>query len=433
MQKHDLYRQIHGQPWVITREALDAIVHDIETIDLTARLRAEFGDASGHIALADIRRRAQEPDPPEIRGGVAVIPIAGSLTKRTSFWSWYFGRSTYESIRQQVQMALDDPGAKAILLNVDSPGGLVDGCLECADFLFRAAAKKPVYAWADGQMTSAAYKLGSVAREISAPATAMLGSIGVVMAHIDFSKMDERMGIKVTYLTAGKYKAMGNDAEPLSKEAEAYLQDHLDRTYSIFVDTVARNRAMDTEKVLAMADGKVFLARQALEVGMIDRIDEGLDAFLSYIQAKEETDMDLAKLKAEHPEVFEQAKAEGRAEAQGQAEKDLLAAVTGERARCGSIVSTVIDSHLGEAGKPVSAAVKAVVESDVTAEQVERMATAFLPSGAAGVDDGKQKILDQLKAQHHPPLNPDTGQQQAQLSESEKLAKEMADLANQAY
>ena len=93
------------------------------------------------------------------------------------------------------------------------------------------------------------------------------------MIHMDYSEMDKMDGIKTTYITAGKYKALGNNSEPLTLEAKEYFQDQLNFIYSIFVDSVARNRDVETEKVLMdMAEGKLFIGQQAMDAGLADQV-----------------------------------------------------------------------------------------------------------------------------------------------------------------
>jgi signal peptide peptidase SppA len=281
--------------WAITPDALDAMMAQLPGDNLLSRIDGA-GGRHGY----------------EVRDGVAVVKIRGALVKEEDFWSAFYGESTYEGLRQTMQAALQDRSARAVLLDIDSPGGTVDGALELADFMHAAARVKPLYAFANGQMTSAALMISCSAKEIAAPRTAYVGSIGVISVHVDWSGFDEKMGVKVTYLSAG------NDSEPLSDEARDYIQERLDQTYSIFVDTVARGRGMSTEAVLKMADGKIFLAEPAVAAGMIDRIETDLSAFISYIIEKEEIAMDLNELKEKHPDVYAAAMGEGYAKAEAE-------------------------------------------------------------------------------------------------------------------
>jgi signal peptide peptidase SppA len=104
-------------------------------------------------------------------------------------------------------------------------------------------------------------------------ATAGIGSIGVLMVHTEYSELDKRVGIKTTHLTAGKYKALGNSAEPLSDLAREALQAELDYIYDIFISAVARNREVSANEVREkMADGRIFIGRQAVDAGLADSV-----------------------------------------------------------------------------------------------------------------------------------------------------------------
>lgn len=425
MPKIDPLHKLSGQPWAVTKKVLDALVHDIQHRGAAPEASAAAVDAAGESPMARILAAARDRRPrADVRDGVAVIRVRGALIKEADYWSWYFNESSYEGIRADIQAALDDASARAIVLDVDSPGGTVDGVLELADFVHAAGAKKPIYAFANGQMTSAAIKFASQAKEISAVRTAEVGSIGVRMVHIDFSGMDERLGIKITHLTAGKYKALGNDSEPLSEEAREYFQAILDRYYTIFVDTVARGRGLTAEQVLAMADGRIYVAEEAVEIGMIDRLDTDLSAFIDHIRKQEEIIMDLAQLKQEYPDVYAAARADGEQAAKADSDKAVETAVTAERERCAGIVSAVIGVENG-------ARVAAVIESGATVEQAVALAGA-LGGNEPGEDAAsRRQILAGITASHHPGVTPE--QQHQAANDPAAVAKKMADFANQAY
>lgn len=236
--------------WAIMPDALDAI--------------SVQGFAGEHSEARTVMR---------MDGDIAVISMRGVLTKESLFITYGAATCGMRGIAETVAMCANDDSVKAILLDIDSPGGTVDGVEELASAIASANGKKAVYAYADGLMASAAYWAGSQARKIAAPASARVGSIGVILAHKDFSGALERAGIKISYLTAGKYKAMGNDAEPLSEEARAYLQEGLDGIYGMFLDAVARGRGFGAEDVRHnMADGKIYNGREALRLGLIDAV-----------------------------------------------------------------------------------------------------------------------------------------------------------------
>lgn len=209
-----------------------------------------------------------------VQDGVAIIPMSGVIGKKMNMMTQISGGASTQLIERDIKAALNDSSVNSILLHVDSPGGTVDGTQNLADVVKIAGSQKPVVAFADGVMASAAYWIGSAATEIVASSnTTQIGSIGVVTSHTDTSKAQENAGIKTTDISAGKYKRIASQNAPLSKEGAAMLQDQVDQLYTIFVDAVAENRGTDVETVLDdMADGRVFLAKQAKKRGMIDHI-----------------------------------------------------------------------------------------------------------------------------------------------------------------
>jgi len=204
---------------------------------------------------------------------VAIIGINGTIAKKFYGMDAISGAKTTLDYREEIQAALDDPNIKGIVLDIDSNGGTVDGTKELTDFIYESRGSKPIIAYANGSMNSAAYWIGSAADKIVAYDTAKVGSIGVVMAHYDYSEMLKEQGIAIKYLYAGKYKVAGNSTEPLSKEGEEYLQGSIDYYYSMFVDSVAQYRAKDPNFVLTkQAEGRVFIGKQALDVELIDEL-----------------------------------------------------------------------------------------------------------------------------------------------------------------
>jgi signal peptide peptidase SppA len=184
------------------------------------------------------------------------------------------GGASIQLITADFREALGRADVKAILLDIDSPGGTVDGTMELAGEVFAARGVKPVAALGDGLMASAAYWIGAAAGEVFlGTETTQAGSIGVISLHRDISKAEEKYGVKTTVITAGKYKAAANQYEPLSQEGRALIQDHLDYIYTLFVNDVAKARGTDAETVLAkMADGRIFIGRQAVDAGLADGI-----------------------------------------------------------------------------------------------------------------------------------------------------------------
>lgn len=256
---------ITSQPWGILPSALDTIANIVADHIAGLPVTVKANDK------AKVLSSAKYPN-------IGIVNMVGTLSKRLYGLDAISGGETMRDMQSRIQAALDDPNINAIVLNIDSPGGTVDGTKEFADFI--RSAHKPIVAYADGLMASAAYWIGSAADKVVAFDTSQVGSIGVIIAHHDFSGQLEQAGVKITHIYAGQYKALGNSAEPLSKESETYLQDKVDYFYSLFVDAVAENRGVDTQTVLKkMAEGKLFIGQQAKEAGLVDEIG-GLDTAL---------------------------------------------------------------------------------------------------------------------------------------------------------
>lgn len=206
-------------------------------------------------------------------GGVALLPVDGVLSKRMNFFTKISGGTSMQYLTRDLRQALAEPQVRSVVLVVDSPGGTVDGTVEAARAVMEArGGDKPVVAWVDGLMASAAYWIGSAADAIYLGAeTDEVGSIGVAMQHVDYSGNDARWGIKRTDIYAGKYKRIASDTGPLSEEGLAYLQAQVDYYYSLFVEAVAQQRGAAVEQVLSdMADGRLFIGKQAIKAGLVD-------------------------------------------------------------------------------------------------------------------------------------------------------------------
>ena len=231
----------------------------------------------------------------------AVIPIHGVIAKRMNLFTQISGGVSTQIIGNDIKNALADDSIKSILLDIDSPGGTVDGTQELADIVFAGREKKPIIAYSDGMIASAAYWIGSAADKIYISGdTIDIGSIGVVASHVDYSEWEKKVGIKTTEIYAGKYKRIASDTKPLSKEGKQYIQDQVDYLYSIFVDQIAKHKGVSSETVLKnMADGRIFIGKQAITAGLADGVstlDRLIDNVLPVMQAERADAKALAEL-----------------------------------------------------------------------------------------------------------------------------------------
>ncbi len=209
-----------------------------------------------------------------VDGGIATISIKGPLVNSDSPYLQYFGMTGYPEIRAAMLAAAEDPGVTQILLDIDSGGGAVSGVDDTAKLIRLVNDRvKPVTTFTDGAMCSAAYWLGCSAGEVFSSKGAIVGSIGVLATHKEYSEAYKKEGIGVTVVRAGKYKALTNSNEKLTEAGKAQLQKIVDASYALFVEHVAAMR--DVSPVFAdtqMADGQEFIGQASVDVGLVDAI-----------------------------------------------------------------------------------------------------------------------------------------------------------------
>lgn len=186
--------------------------------------------------------------------------------------------------------AAENPDVKHIMLNISSGGGTVSGLDDTGKLIALVNSRvKPVTAYTDSAMYSAAYWLGASAGEVYASKSAGLGSIGVIATHIERSEMYKEMGLGVTVIRAGKYKALANSVEKLSEEGKAQIQAGVDIAYGIFKDHVAESRGKSVDYVESvMAQGREFYGQAAADAGLIDGVksfDEVIDKITNSIDS----------------------------------------------------------------------------------------------------------------------------------------------------
>ena len=229
------------------------------TLELTHR---EGLPAPAVVNGADRRRGAHLVTPE----GIAVIPVFGTLVKRAGAIGAASGLTSYAHLEEQILDAATDPAIRAILLDVDSPGGEAAGVFDLSDLIYEARSLKPVWAVADEEAFSGAYAIASAAERVIGPRTGGLGSIGVVAVHVDRSARDAMEGFRTTTVYAGAAKNDFNPHETLKDAARARLQAEVDRVFELFVDTVARNRAMTADAVRA-TEARLYFGEEAISPG----------------------------------------------------------------------------------------------------------------------------------------------------------------------
>lgn len=223
--------------------------------------------AAGPVLLAGWM---DEDDGYEIVGGVAVVPIVGALMDR-AMWRWWDG---YDAIQKRVEAAHADPAVRAVMLDLDSPGGMVAGLLDCMRALraAKAGSKKRMTAWVGSGAYSAAYGLASTCDEIVMSDTAGVGSVGVIaslMSRVDQLAKD---GIDVRIASSGVEKTDGHPAVPISDGAVGRLRARVGELAGMFFAEVGAGRSALTSEALTALDGGVRYGRAAIAAGLADRI-----------------------------------------------------------------------------------------------------------------------------------------------------------------
>lgn len=270
---HELERVIAAfatRPWAIHEERGQEIAAAL-------MLRHSHGPRSEPFR----EEPAQQADAVEQQGRVAVMNLFGSIVPRASAVRDVSAAfASLERFQAAFREVKDDRGVSAIVLNIDSPGGMVDLVPETAALIRGARrADRPIYAVANTIAASAAYWIGSAADQFFASPSAIVGSIGVRMMHVDQSGLLKMRGLKVTHISAGARKSEALEG-PLTKEALRALREEIGATYSMFVADVASARGVAESVVRAdpeaggahMGGGRAYHAEKALSLGMIDEI-----------------------------------------------------------------------------------------------------------------------------------------------------------------
>ena len=216
--------------------------------------------------------------------GIVVIPVFGTLVKRAGAVEAASGLTSYGHLEEEIMDAATDPGVRAVLLDIDSPGGEAAGVFDLSDLVHEARSLKPVWAVADEEAFSGAYAIASAAERLIVPRTGGLGSIGVVAVHVDRSARDAMEGFRTTTVYAGAAKNEFNPHETLKDGARRTLQTEVDRVYRLFVNTVARNRGLTADAVRA-TEARLFFGEDAVAAGLADEVGTLRSAFAALAAA----------------------------------------------------------------------------------------------------------------------------------------------------
>lgn len=306
-----------AEPWAITETALNTI------LDIAAR-----DNEPPEAVAAKLGKELQNSHKVTERDGVAIIPVTGPLFRYANLFTMISGATSYEMLAQDFTAALESPEISAIILNIDSPGGEVNGCAELASMIFGARGQKPIIAYASGDAASGAYWIASAADEVVASETSGLGSIGVVGVYRG-ARQEKNAPATIEIVSS---QSPNKRLDPETDHGRAKLQTRIDAMAEVFVNTVARHRGVEPQAVLErFGGGDILIGAHAVTAGLADRISslEKLIAehssasnpahqrgFLlpahASTQPKEIKAMDLETLSKDHPQLLAQIQAEAK-------------------------------------------------------------------------------------------------------------------------
>jgi ClpP class serine protease len=300
----------NGTPWAITESALQTI-HTIAN-----------GENNLEAVLKERGKPLDNTHQVITRDNVAVIPIQGALFPRANLFSEISGAYSVEMLARDLNAAQTNPNIKAVVLQIDSPGGHTTMINEFAAQI--KAFDKPIVSYVVGQAASAAYWIAAASDKIYLDNTAIVGSIGVVAA---FSKKDTGTTEFVSSNAPDKRPDLATD------EGRATIQTMVDDMESVFIQSIADNRQMSIEQITSLRGG-VIVGAKAVSAGFADEISN-LEAVIASLNKG--FNMDLSTLKAEHSAVFKAAFDEGLNSINANA---LVSdSITAERARISAILS----------------------------------------------------------------------------------------------
>lgn len=245
-----------SRPWLMLPDALDSLMAIADRQGDPEALEARLGRPLDNTRAVTLR------------DGVAVIPVTGPIMRYANMFTRISGATSTQELATDLQAALDNPQVKAIVLNLDSPGGEASGINELADMIFAARGKKPLKAYGGGNVASGAYWIGSAADELVIDDTALIGSIGVV---VEVVTREAREGEKRYTITSSN--APNKRPDLTTEEGRAEISKSIDALSEVFVSKVARNLGVTAEQVPAMGDhGGLLVGAAAVNAGLAHRL-----------------------------------------------------------------------------------------------------------------------------------------------------------------
>lgn len=242
--------------WAIAPDVLQDLCNNLKDM----KLKASFLSERPMSNTRNVR----------IKNGVAIIPIHGVITAREDIFTFLCGGTALDGLIRDFHRVLDDSEVKAILFDIDSPGGVAIGTSEIAEAIYNARTKKPIYSYVGRNCCSAAYWLASATEKIIAHKSALVGSIGVVSS-IPIQEKADKDGFK--HIEVLSSNAKNKRPDPRTPEGLTEIKKELDAIENEFITSLAKYRGLSESKIMEdFGQGGVVLGGQALALGMVDEL-----------------------------------------------------------------------------------------------------------------------------------------------------------------
>jgi len=266
VQRQKVAGAVLGQPWGISPAGLERVLADAERFMTTP---VESVSRTTEAVSGETEESVEYSFRLTTRNGVGQIRIYGPLVSSSSFLSWWY--DSYDVLANEITQALSDPGIKALILTLDSPGGHVNGCQELARIMRAARGQKPIVAFVEGDACSAAYWLASACDEIVCAETAIVGCLGAQVAYLDTAKYLENYGLREIVITSSQTPE--KNRPPVDDEGRRAWQQMVDDIADVFLNTVAEYRGVSRDDVDArFGQGAVLVGARAVSAGLADRV-----------------------------------------------------------------------------------------------------------------------------------------------------------------
>lgn len=197
---------------------------------------------------------------------IALVPIHGTISRGFSF----FGGSSTQQVLRVLGKIKAKKSIKALILDLDSPGGEPYPCKELADFVKKI--KKTTIALIKGSATSGAYWVASACDRVIADELSIVGGIGVLGLRPDLSGLLQKLGVSIDSIASGKYKELGWPFQKPGKEEKEIIEKQVKVIHESFFGTVREKRKLNEKMLPDIKEGKIFYGKEALEAGLIDSL-----------------------------------------------------------------------------------------------------------------------------------------------------------------